>query len=258
MEPYVIQTTRPLIILSSLYKLSLTRCISMHPVSLYLIHGIDKSRGPRMIEEFKKAGIDPSGVQWILHPNKDELTYEFLCKNILSTPSYIATQYIPGGPHSVPLGVASCTYKHYLALEDIVKNKYPYAVIMEDNMQFAHGVNVPERIQTYINQLNSLYPGWDVLFDLKNGPRDPDNTYVPETYVYPRKHTHASPWHGGARCAQFYLLSYQGALKLYSHYIPFNSAPDAWMCELFRKLDMKVFWAEPNAVEVWQHTSTAN
>jgi len=229
----------------------------MYPIKMYLIHGVDKSREPRMINEFLKAGIDPSGVQWIRHPNKDEITPEFLDTYIMKIPSYIATQYIPGGPNSVSKGIASCTYKHYLALQDIVKNMYEYSVIMEDNMQFIDGINIPERVNLYINQLNAYYPDWDILFDMNSGPRSDYNTYTQDKYVYPRKHTHMDPWQGGARCARFYLLTYKCAVAMYNHYIPYNSAPDAWMCELFRKLDTKVFWAEPNAVEDWPHNSTA-
>jgi GR25 family glycosyltransferase involved in LPS biosynthesis len=224
---------------------------------MYLIHGIDPSREPRMIYEFIKAGIDTSAVQWIRHPNKDEITYQFLNTYIMKTPSYIATQYIPGGPNSISRGVASCTYKHYLALEDIVKNKYEYSIIMEDNMQFVNGINIPERVNLYIEQLNTFYPDWDVLFDMSSDTRSDYHTYTADRVVYPRKLVYDNPWHGGSRCARFYLLRYKCAEALYNNYIPFNSPPDMWMNDLFRRLDMKVFWAEPNAVEDWHHSSTA-
>lgn len=228
----------------------------MYDMKMYLIHGVDKSREPRMINEFLKAGIDLSGVQWIRHPNKDELSDNLINAIILNDPTS------PIKPWSyrinnIPKGIVSCTYKHYLALKDIVENRIQYGLIMEDNMQFINGINIPERVKLYIDQLNTYYPDWDVLFDLKNGPPSEYNTYFPDRHVYPRRHTHNNLWHGGARCASFYIVNYNSALKLYNNYIPFNTAPDAWMCDLFRKLDMKIFWAEPNAVEPWQHVSTA-
>ena len=44
----------------------------------------------------------------------------------------------------------------------------------------------------------------------------------------------------------------------YEHYLPFNNAPDWWMNDLFRKLNIKSFWADPPAVDIWKHSSTAN
>jgi hypothetical protein len=45
-------------------------------IKYYLIHGIDKERGPRMISEFKKWGLDNENIKWMLTPNKDEITNE--------------------------------------------------------------------------------------------------------------------------------------------------------------------------------------
>jgi len=226
----------------------------MHNIKTYLIHGPDSSREQRMITEFNLANMDLSGITWLRYPNKNEIDVDFINKCVSSRSNLLPWEY---KIEDIPRGVVSCTYKHYLALKDIVENKYDYGIIMEDNFQFIKGINIPERINIYINQLNKYYPEWDILFDLKNGPPSDYNTYTDDIYVYPRKHTHENPWHGGARCASFYIVTYNCALKLYNNYLPFNSAPDAWMCDLFRKLDIKCFWAEPNVVEPWPHTSTA-
>ena len=55
----------------------------------------------------------------------------------------------------------------------------------------------------------------------------------------------------------FYLLNLGCAKKLYDNYIPFNNAPDWYMNDLFRKLNIKCFWSEPSVVKVWEHISTA-
>ena len=35
-------------------------------IQYYLIHGVDKQREPRMLEEFKKWNLDNNKVKWIL------------------------------------------------------------------------------------------------------------------------------------------------------------------------------------------------
>jgi len=226
----------------------------MYPVNLYLIHGVDKSRGPRMIEEFKKARIDPSNIKWVVHPNKNELPEELIKQITVQTPSYSnKTMYV--APGSLPRGVISCTFKHYLCLKDIVENKHEYAVIMEDNMKFADGIDMTQRIQEYIGQLNTIYPDWDVCFDLNF--MKSAHKKVPGIYVYPKTNEITELNHGGTRCAQFYLIRYKCAKALYENYLPFNAPPDHWMNDLFRKLNIQSFWTDPPGVEPWDHESSA-
>ena len=39
----------------------------MNNTQYYLIHGVDQQRGPRMMEEFQKWGLDNNKVKWILY-----------------------------------------------------------------------------------------------------------------------------------------------------------------------------------------------
>lgn len=48
----------------------------MEKINYYLIHGVDKSRKPRMKEEFLKWGLDNNKVKWMNYPNKDEISNE--------------------------------------------------------------------------------------------------------------------------------------------------------------------------------------
>jgi hypothetical protein len=223
-------------------------------IQYYLIHGVDASRKPRMEAEFEKAGIEKERVKWVLHPNKDELSDELIRNIVIQTESYTCGVWKPAG--WLGKGQISCSYKHYLALKDIVENDYDYGVIMEDNMKFIG--NVPDRVHQYIGQLNSFYTDkWDILFDLKygkyvEGPTDPNRL------VYPKSNEINEFGHGGTRCAQFYLLTRDCAKRLYENYLPFNNAPDWWMNDLFRKLDIRSFWADPPNVDIWPHHSTAN
>jgi GR25 family glycosyltransferase involved in LPS biosynthesis len=226
-------------------------------IQWYLIHGIDNSRKDRMISEFEKYGLDNNNVKWVLHPNKNEISNEFRKKVLMQNDSYsCGTHYLPGCPN-INNGQLACTYKHYLCLKDIVENQYDYGVIMEDNQFFCD--NIPNTVNLYINQLNTLYPDWDILFDTKwlSYSKIEENKIEENVYVYPKSNEIGKYVHGGTRLAQFYVLNKKCAKKLYQNYIPFNNAPDWWMNDLFRKLNIKSFWSEPSISDVFPHTSTA-
>jgi len=227
----------------------------MREIQYYLIHGVDKSRGPRMQKEFEKWNIPADRVKWMNHPNKNYITPE-LRKHIVNQNASISNnRYIaPGCPH-LSNGQISCTYKHYLCIKDMVENNNMYGVIIEDNMYFTGDVTV--RINTYIDQLNTHYPDWDVIFDS-------DWCKVHETevkeglYVYPKNNEITNICHGGTRGAPFYLFKKTFAEKLYKNYLPFNHAPDHYMNDLFRLLNIKSFWSEPPIAHIYPHVSTAN
>lgn len=226
-------------------------------IQYYLIHGVDVSRKEHMINSFKRVNIDNNKVKWITYPNKDDITDDFISKYVASGITNTCGNNIDA-QRQLRKGQISCTYKHYLCLEDIVKNQYEYGVIMEDNMYLID--DVPKYINIYIDQLNKLYPDWDILFDC--GWQQPHVKYIEQPiiegqYVYPKTNEITNQCHGGTKCAQFYLLNLKCAKKLYENYIPFNNSPDWWMNDLFRKLNIKSFWAEPCNVGYWEHYSTA-
>lgn len=227
-------------------------------IQYYLIHGIDKQRAPRMINEFSKWNLDNSKVKWILEPNKNHITDEFRNRVLIKEPSYSCGNYtLPDCPN-IRNGQISCTFKHYLCLKDIIENNYDYGVIMEDN-QFFCG-DIPYHINLYIEQLNHLYPDWDILFDTKwlSYKNIEEGETTEGIYVYPKSNKIGKYVHGGTRLAQFYIITNKCAKKLYDNYIPFNNAPDWWMNDLFRKLNIRSFWSEPSISDVYPHVSTAN
>ncbi len=209
----------------------------------YLIYGVDPQREQRMINEFIKAEIPQEDVTWIRHPNKDELDEEFLKK------------YTDSSVYPLKPGQISCTYKHYLCLKDIVEKELEYAVIIEDNVQFLG--TVPDKLDTYINQLNTMYPDWDICFDLKYHNFRIEQQAESNVYVYPKTNEITEQCHGATKCAAFYLIRLKCAKTLLEHYVPFQYAPDFWMNHLFRKLNVKSFWTYPENVEFWPHVSTA-
>lgn len=157
--------------------------------------------------------------------------------------------------NSLSLGVASCSYKHYLSLKDIADSDSEYGVIMEDNIYFID--NIPERISEYIKQLNELYPDWDIIFDSGWATYN-ECDIIPGCLVYPKNiEINNNNNHGGTRCAHMYLITKKCAKKLSENYLPFNHAPDWYMNDLFRKLNIKSFWGEPSIAQVFPHKSTA-
>jgi GR25 family glycosyltransferase involved in LPS biosynthesis len=221
-------------------------------IQYYLIHNNDIRREERMIEEFRKGNIKIDDVKWILKPTRREITRDFIEKYVargITKTCGIDTN----AQTQLSVGGMICTYKHYLALEDMINNNYEYGVIMEDNMRFEGDVS--KRVEEYIEELNNIDKDWDILFD--NEWLKYDESEIKEgVNVYLKSNEITDKCHGGTRLAQFYLLNIRCAKKLYDNYIPFNNAPDWYMNDLFRKLNIRSYWSEPSIVKIWKHTST--
>jgi GR25 family glycosyltransferase involved in LPS biosynthesis len=205
----------------------------------YIIHGPDTARKEIMLNEFAKSGISNNDVKWIIYPNKDDITEE------------MRSLYLhPDADTCVKTknGLLSCTYKHYLALKDIVDNNYEYGIIMEDNCSFIN--NVPNKLDTYIKQLNENYPDWDILFDLSYYNSFHDFIRSENKDLIVHKSNMAS------RCAQFYLVSKKGAKILCDNWLPIKHVSDHYFNILFKRNNMKTFWAEPPNVVTRPHSSS--
>lgn len=218
----------------------------------YLIHNGDIERKEIMTDEFIKWGFDLDNINWIEHPNKNDITEEMINKLTIQIPSYTSGILIYPSRIVLRKGLISCTYKHYLCLKDIIDNNYDFGVIMEDNIYFTD--NIPNLINKYIEQLNS-YGEWDILFDCdwtnyREGP------IKSNLLVYPKTNEITQQCHGGSKAASFYLITNKCAKTLYEHYIPFNNSPDWWMNDLFRKLNIKSFWVEPSVARSRKHVSS--
>lgn len=191
----------------------------------YLIHALDYSRKYFMENQFQQFGI--TNVKWINYPNKSDDLPDVCSSNL-------------------PKGMISCTYKHYLALKDIVENGYDYAVIMEDNIEFRG--NVPEALSRYLKDLPS---DWDCVFDsdyYKFKYIESDTTNVS---VYKKSNNITAQCNGSSKGAHFIFLNQKAAKKLYDNFLPFSNSSDHHYNELFRKLDMIVYWAEePNVHKI--------
>lgn len=192
-------------------------------IHYYLIHGIDPSRKPFMEEQFQKFGIQ--NVTWITHPNKSD----FIPSGICTKPD-------------LPRGHIACTYKHYLILKDVVEKQYPFAVIMEDNIEFRG--NVPDVLSRYMKDLPE---NWDCVFDSDYFGMKYSGEMTSDCSVYKT---------GTSKGAHFLFLTLSAATKLYTNFLPFHEGSDHMYNYLFQKLNMNVYWAEPPNVHKIQREST--
>lgn len=217
----------------------------------YLIHNLDVPRKFRMLNEFKKFNIDNNCVKWILYPNRTDLTEEFLKKNTFDG-SLLYSHHIP---YPLKNGQIACTYKHYLALKDIVQNNYEHSVIIEDNIGFKN--NVPERLNLYLKQLPE---NWSILFehDVNVLPYNENIKNISNSiYVYPKSNYITDTYHGGSRGAAFYLLNNKTAKLLHDKFIPMGTVSDMWYNNLFRLLNINSYWTSDTNIYVAPHISTS-
>jgi GR25 family glycosyltransferase involved in LPS biosynthesis len=205
--------------------LTILEKIQQPQLKYYLIHGIDTSRKAFMINQFEEFGISNNDVTWIEHPNKNELPYEYareICSNLNLTPGQI-----------------SCTIKHYIALKDIVENKYPIAIIMEDNVAFKS--NVPTKILEYLKQLPE---DWDVLFD-SDWKDFTETEVISGKIVYKKSNEITDKCHGGSRLANFILINQKAAQIMYNNFLPFDHVSDWYYNNLLRKFNLNSYWSQP-------------
>lgn len=221
----------------------------------FIIHNLDKNRKKRILSELNNAGVSDQDIIFINHPNKNEITYQ-IKKNAVQKNTKQGVE-----KKTIKDGWISVTYKHYLALKNIVDNSIPLAFIIEDNVGKIDG-NIYERISNY---LEDLPKDWGVVFESDQFPF----SYTKEPIVDKNKIVHKKSNEktyfddgslllgGGTRSAQFYFINLDTAKKLFDNYLPFNHAPDFWMNELFRVLDIKSFWADPSIIKTEKHHRTS-
>jgi GR25 family glycosyltransferase involved in LPS biosynthesis len=202
----------------------------------YLIHNGQEERKNDMLHQCTTYGIPLCDINWIIEPNSIE-----------SIPSYITSIA------RLTRGTFICTYKHYLALEDICKNKYELAVVMEDNIYF--DTCVPTQIDHYLSQLPD---DWSILFDSDiQGIQYDEGPIVPSTSVY-RKNNSGGSFGGSSKGANFYLIKLKTAQLLYENFLPFTREIDWHYNYMFQQLDIHSYWVEPPNVHHTCKKSTSS
>ena len=207
--------------------------------SYYVIHNLEKKRYKNIVKLLNLNGVNVNDVNFINHPNKDELTYEIKEKAVQKNAN-------------IRDGWISCSYKHYLALENIIQQDNEFGVIMEDNIGGFYE-NIPNRLEKYLNMMDN---DWDIIFDSVWGDYAQMNEEeISQNKLVYRKSNEITKnnegkiiSHGSTRAAQFYLINKKAAKKLYDNFLPFNHSADMWMNEVIRKTNLKVYWSEPSIV----------
>lgn len=207
--------------------------------SYYVIHNLEKKRYKNIVKLLNLNGVNVNDVNFINHPNKDELTYEIKEKAVQKNAN-------------IRDGWISCSYKHYLALENIIEQDNEFSVIMEDNIGGFYE-NIPNRLEKYLNMMDN---DWDIIFDSVWGDYAQMNEEeISQNKLVYRKSNEITKnnegkiiSHGSTRAAQFYLINKKAAKKLYDNFLPFNHSADMWMNEVIRKTNLKVYWSEPSIV----------
>ena len=107
----------------------------MKKIKFFLIHNKDPKRKEVVLNQLTSNGVNIEDIEFIEHPNKNELTYE-IKKLAVQRKKYRHNQAFPNIKGSIKDGWICVTYKHYLALKQIVENNYSLAVIIEDNVGY--------------------------------------------------------------------------------------------------------------------------
>ena len=188
-----------------------------------------------MENQFRSYGILEEDVTWITYPNKEDPMPQNICSNPNLTKGQIA-----------------CTYKHYLALQDIVTKEHELAIILEDNIEFKGSVS--STIEKY---LKDLPEDWNALFDSDFlGFNYIEGEVNSNCSVYLKSNNQTNQCHGSSKGAHFILLNLKTAKLLYDNFLPFDNVTDHYYNSLFRKLNMNVYWAEPSNVHKINRPST--
>ena len=217
-------------------------------IQYYLINGVDRTRDKFMKEQFIKNKIED--VIWIKSHNKDNLSKDFI-KKICSNP------YGKG----CKKGQISCTYKHYLALKNIVENKIDIAVIMEDNIEFKTN-NFKNLLNRYLKELPE---DWDILFESDTFKYN-DSEILKDKIIYKKykyknhicslKYKNYCFCHGHTNAANCYIIPYKTAKKFYDNFLPFPIIIDFYMNYLIQKYNLNTYWVVPPNVHRIRRKST--
>jgi len=219
-------------------------------IQYYLIHNGEEYRKEHKLKNFKEVNMNMDKLKWILKPNKVDITAE-IRYNYLEKSQEVH--------NIVNNGQLACTIKHYLAIKDIVENNYEYGVVLEDNMEIKDDIN--KWIKIYIDQLNEMYPDWDIIFDNDAHFGEPlrymEGEIKEGIYVYPKSNEFREYARGSVKLAQCYLINQKGAKRLYEKMFPFTEVIDHHYANVFLKYNFNVYWAEPSNIRRWEHESTA-
>lgn len=130
----------------------------------------------------------------------------------------------------------SCAFKHILAYQDIVTNKYPFALILEDDIRFYSNVVL---LHDILNEIQDR-----ALQDFIVSLEDSRLKYIPKSKRQKERLLYVE---SSGRMTGAYLIDFAGAKKILE-YINMNkmSVPIDWFHnECIQKNIIKMFWSQP-------------
>jgi GR25 family glycosyltransferase involved in LPS biosynthesis len=198
---------------------------------------------------FLNYGININDVTVMNYPNREDLTPEMInhiydIDRFKELNNYIYNfSYSHESHPTLPIGLISCSYKHFLCMKNIYESNLPYGIIMEDNINITK--NVPNMVNRYLSEAGD---DWDIIFDGDICNLHAQNI-VEDKLLYEVTRT---------RGLNFYILSRRGAKKLIDVLLPFSLNLDNFINIIVEEkiLDLKIFWAESGMIRKIDREST--
>lgn len=124
-------------------------------------------------------------------------------------------------------GEVACAYSHYSIWKNIVDNKIPTSLVMEDDVLFHHD---------FLEKLDELFtdhlpPDHDLIYLSLY----PTNSYKVQKYNNLLNKVHMGLW-----TTTSYIITFEGAKKLLSN-LPIMAAADVWLNQQFKNLNVYSF-----------------
>lgn len=176
--------------------------------------------------------VTPFDYEFIEDGNIEDLT-----EDRLST--YFSGDLLNATPTS------SCAFKHLLAYEAIVKNKLPYACIIEDDIEFTD--NFTEVFKKSIaesnrEKLEAFFISYEHSLSLFIRRSELKKNKI----LYKKQQT---------RCAGFYMIDYDAAKMMLEQakHEKIHFPIDHWHNELIKKGLLNVYWSHPTIANQLSH-----
>lgn len=183
-------------------------------------------RVPILNNELSKYSLE---VDWVTEYDKEDINIEDIKSKMINIDKPLGL----GGIHehrNLRLSELSLILKHNYAFEDIVKNNYKYALILEDDVVFS---------DDFINRFNYQMSDFDTDFDLIWIGTCCDlkaSNVISGKYLYN---------HPGSRCTHAYIISNKCAIKMIE-FLKINNYPmDFAFNRAIMELGFNNYWMEP-------------
>ncbi len=204
---------------------------------IYIVHYYKLfERKNNLIEQFKANNINSEQYEFLIEYKRDNIIEKDMSMFDLN---------------KVSIGSVAITLSHILAYIKLIQSKKDFCLVFEDDVIFDN--NFKNNLDNYINQLPD---DWEMLFigDGCNLHIDSNIINNSDKNIFLKSHYEPIIYGnaGATRCVDSYLINRKCASKILKEIINLNSKIDLnidlWLNIILRKLDIKVYWAEPTIV----------